>query len=100
MTRNTSAIASALAGGTGVPKNSPAGRVAGAVGTLAEAVGTLANDFTGLSKLLGNLGSATWWKRVGIFAGGAALLVGGVAVFLSTTKPVQGAAKTAAGLIP
>ena len=89
----TNAIAAALASGSGVPASSPAG-------TVTSGLSSLASDFSGLGSILKDLGSSTWWKRVGIFAGGAALLVGGVAVFLSTTKPVQGAAKTAAGLIP
>ena len=50
---------------------------------------SIASDFSGLGTILSDLGSATWWKRVGIFVGGLALLGGGAVVFLSTTKPGQ-----------
>lgn len=42
-----------------------------------------------LGTLLGDIGSATFWKRIGIFALGAGLTVLGLVVFLSTTKPGQ-----------
>lgn len=51
------------------------------------------------AKVLGELGSATFWKRVGIGATGIALVVGGGVIFLSTTKPVQEGAKAAAGVL-
>ena len=38
------------------------------------------------TKFLGDLTSAVWWKRVGIFAGGGALFVIGLVGFLSTTN--------------
>lgn len=39
-----------------------------------------------LGKLLGDLTSAAWWKRVGVFALGVALIGGGLILFVSTTK--------------
>ena len=62
-------------------------------------VAGLASDFSGLSKVLGDLGSSAFWKRIGIGALGAALLLAGTAIFLSTTKPVQAAEGAAAGLL-
>lgn len=35
---------------------------------------------------LSNLGSAAFWKRIGIGAGGVVLIIGGIVVFLSSTK--------------
>ena len=49
-----------------------------------------------LGKLLGELTSAGFWKRVGVFALGGALVIGGIVVFLQSTKPVQAAEGVAA----
>jgi hypothetical protein len=40
---------------------------------------------------LSALGSAAFWKRIGIGAGGVVLIVAGTIVFLQSTKPVQAA---------
>lgn len=42
-----------------------------------------------LGTLLGDLDSASFWKRIGIFALGAVLALVGLGVFISTTKPGQ-----------
>jgi hypothetical protein len=42
-----------------------------------------------LGTLLGDLTSAEWWERVGLFAAGAVLVGVGIAVFISTTKTGQ-----------
>ena len=44
-------------------------------------------------KLLGNLTSASFWKRVGIFTGGLAMFGVGLTIYISTTKPGQAAIK-------
>lgn len=46
----------------------------------------LADVFASLTTIFGDLSSAAWWKRVGIFVLGGALLVGGLILFVSTTK--------------
>jgi hypothetical protein len=43
----------------------------------------------GLATLLGSLDSAAFWKRIGVFAGGGALVALGLVIFISTTKPGQ-----------
>ena len=55
-----------------------------------------ANVFSGLSgleqgvnDLLGDLTSASWWKRVGLFVLGVGFVVGGIVLFVSTTKTGQ-----------
>ena len=40
---------------------------------------------------LSALGSAAFWKRIGIGAGGVVLIGAGVIIFLQSTKPVQAA---------
>jgi hypothetical protein len=42
-----------------------------------------------LGTLLGDLTNAQWWERVGLFAAGAALVIVGIVVFISTTKTGQ-----------
>ena len=44
-----------------------------------------------LGKLLGDLTQSAFWKRIGVFALGGALVIGGIVVFLQSTKPVQAA---------
>ncbi len=64
------AIAGLATGGTSVPSTSS--------GWLGE-LGTILGDFT----------SAAWWKRVGIFTLGGVLVLGGVILFVTTTKTGQ-----------
>lgn len=76
---------------------STAGNVAtgGILGSVTQASGVLGNVGT----LVGDLTSGTWWKRIGIGAGGIALIIGGTVLFLSQTqagKQLTGAAVTAA----
>ena len=52
-----------------------------------------------LATLLGDLTSAAWWKRVGIFTLGAALAIGGVVLFLESTKSVQAAQGAVIGVV-
>ena len=78
------------------------GGVAGLVnpfGDLTSGLGGVANGVAGLGTLVGDLTSGTWWRRIGIGAGGIALIIGGTVLFLSQTqagKQVIGAATTAA----
>jgi hypothetical protein len=44
---------------------------------------------TGVDDLLGKIDSGAWWKRVGIFALGIGLVVGGIVLFVSTTDTGQ-----------
>ena len=69
---------------------SPAATVVGDVGT---ATGTDTTDGGGwiaeVDTLLDHVDSAAWWKRVGLFVLGGALIVGGIVLFVSTTKTGQ-----------
>lgn len=49
--------------------------------------GSLSSSFGFLAKL----GEASFWKRIGIGAGGVVLIGAGVIIFLQSTKPVQAA---------
>lgn len=42
-----------------------------------------------LGTLLSDLISANWWKRVGVFSLGGVLVIGGIVLFVSTTKTGQ-----------
>jgi hypothetical protein len=42
-----------------------------------------------LATLLGDLTSSAWWQRVGLFAGGVVLVIGGLVLFITTTKTGQ-----------
>ena len=69
----------------------------GLAGNLATATGL--GGVAGLGTLVGDLTSGTWLRRIGIGAGGIALIIGGTVLFLSQTqagKQVIGAATTAA----
>jgi hypothetical protein len=61
-----------------------------AVGSAIQGAATAAADATSwtaeLEKLLSDLTSASWWKRVGLFSGGLGLIIGGIVLFISTTK--------------
>jgi len=56
----------------------------GLAGDLASATGL--GGVAGLGTLVGDLTSGTWWKRIGIGAGGIALIIGGTVLFLSQTQ--------------
>lgn len=59
-------------------------------GTTAEKAAKAATAWTGeLGTLLGDLTSANWWKRVGVFVGGLTLVAAGIVIFISTTKTGQ-----------
>ena len=62
---------------------------AGAVGTVKKAVDDATAWESGLTTLLGDIDSAAFWKRIGVFALGAGLVTLGLVIFLSTTKPGQ-----------
>jgi hypothetical protein len=68
----------------------PAGGAAG--GAAGKAVGNIGADFSSLNKILGwltDLTKGSFWLRAGEFALGVVLTVGGVALFMSTTKAGQ-----------
>lgn len=77
----------------GATANTLTGGVAGDVGS---AVGGITGVENAASKVLGDLGSAAWWERIGMGVLGVALIVIGLSGFISTTKPGQ-QATTAAG---
>jgi hypothetical protein len=56
----------------------------GLAGNIASATGL--GGVAGLGTLVGDLTSGTWWKRIGIGAGGIALIIGGTVLFLSQTQ--------------
>lgn len=51
--------------------------------------------FGDLEAFIADVLDAAFWKRVGLFVGGAVLIIMGTAVFISTTKPGQEAISTA-----
>ena len=60
---------------------------------------TVGNPLGGLAAIgafFSDISSGAFWKRIGVFALGGALVIGGGIIFLSTTKPVQ----MAEGLVP
>jgi hypothetical protein len=57
------------------------------------------STFSPFTKVLGDLGSAAFWKRIGIGAGGIVLIVAGTIVFLQSTKPVQAAESAAVKVV-
>jgi len=56
----------------------------GLAGNIANATGL--GGVAGLGTLVGDLTSGTWWKRIGIGAGGIALIIGGTVLFISQTQ--------------
>jgi len=70
-----------------------------ATGAITGAASGALSGVAGLGTLVGDLTSGTWWKRIGIGAGGIALIIGGTVLFISQTeagKKLTGAAVTAA----
>lgn len=54
---------------------------------------------SGVDAVLTDITSASWWKRIGLFTTGVVFIVGGIILFVSTTKTgqrVEGAAELAA----
>lgn len=69
----------------------------GIAGDYAGAAGTAVAGWTGqLGSLLGDVTSSSFWKRVGVFVLGGALVVGGGVIFFSSTKTGQEVGRTAA----
>lgn len=66
-------------------------------GVVQDVSGTVTGTASGTAKLLGDITSATFWKRVGVFTGGLGLVVGGVVLFVVTSKPGQKAVETVSG---
>lgn len=65
--------------------------IAGAseLGGVLNAVGGVTSTISGLSKIESDLTNKQWWIRVGEFAGGVALVVGGIAILITTSKTGQ-----------
>lgn len=57
-----------------------------ATGAITGAASGALGGISGLGTLVGDLTSGTWWKRIGIGAGGIALIIGGTVLFLSQTQ--------------
>ena len=66
--------------------------------SVVNAAGATLGVATAATKLLGNLTSATFWKRIGIFAGGAVLAGGGVLLFVASSKTTHEAVKDATAI--
>jgi hypothetical protein len=58
---------------------------------IASAASSVTSVFSPFTKVLGDLGSAAFWKRIGIGGLGVVLIGAGVLIFLQSTKPVQAA---------
>jgi hypothetical protein len=65
--------------------------IAGAseLGGVLNAAGGVTSTISGLSKIESDLTNKQWWIRVGEFAGGVALVVGGIAILITTSKTGQ-----------
>ena len=61
--------------------------------TITGAAGGVVSTAAATGKLLGNLTSASFWKRVGIFTGGAVMFGIGLTIYISTTEPGKQALK-------
>ena len=61
--------------------------------TLSGTAGGVVSTAAATGKLLGNLTSAAFWKRVGIFSGGAIMFGIGLTIYISTTEPGKQALK-------
>jgi hypothetical protein len=69
---------------------SPAATIVGDVGTATNTDTTDGGGWiAGVDHLLGDIDSAAWWKRVGLFTLGVGLIIGGIVLFVSTTKTGQ-----------
>jgi Transglycosylase-like domain len=66
----------------------------GAVSTAVGAVETFTSIASAVETLTGDILDVNFWKRVGLFFGGATLILIGLAIFISTTKPGQQAIST------
>lgn len=78
-----------LATGQSLPAYEKLGTGGAVPDSLPNPLSDIASDFSGLGSLLGDLTSATFWKRIGIFVLGGAVFGIGLAIFISTTKPGQ-----------
>jgi hypothetical protein len=77
---STAAAAAASAAG---------GLIPGVGGAAAAAVGGGLDAVAGAATLFSDLTSAAFWKRIGVFTAGAALVIVGGVVFFLSTKPGQ-----------
>ena len=74
------------------------GVIANTVDTVTGAASGVANTAGSVATLAGNLTSASFWKRVGIFTGGLALFGVGLTIFTLNSKTAQTAVSTAASI--
>ena len=74
------------------------GVVANTVNTVTGAASGVIDTAGSVATLAGNLTSASFWKRIGIFTGGLALFGVGLTVFTLNTKTAQTAISTAAAI--
>ena len=81
--------------GAATPANPAPGPVGAALGLATGGTSTntplegLSGLEQGVGAVLSHIDSAAWWKRVGLFVLGGALIVGGIVLFVSTTKTGQ-----------
>jgi hypothetical protein len=83
--------------GSGVVANA-VNAITGTASGVGNAVGGAVDTAGSVATLAGNLTSASFWKRIGIFTGGLALFGVGLTVFTLNTKTAQTAISTAAAI--
>lgn len=86
---------SRLIGDIGLPGGGVIQDISGGVtGAAKDVVHTVGGAVSGTAKFFDDITSAAFWKRIGIFAGGAVLFGVGLAIFTSTTGPGKQASKS------
>lgn len=84
------AVGNAEAGGVVPASPTPVpGLTNGGVNVGVSTLSGLSGLESGVDTLLGDLTSSAFWKRIGIFTAGTALVIAGIALFISTTKTGQ-----------
>ena len=94
---NNAGIVGQAFGALGLPGGGVVGDVLNATGVtdVTGAVGGVVSTAASGAKVLSNLASGAWWKRIGIGAGGVALIIAGGVLFLSQTQAGKQAAAIA-----
>jgi hypothetical protein len=88
---------SRLLGDVGLPGGGVVQDISSGVSGAASGVTSAAS---GIGTFFGDITSGAWWKRVGIFAGGAVMFGVGLALFISTTGPGKQGSQTILQQLP